>query len=79
MTVLFDFEINKLNLLKIVKLILQLVCTIDHKVNIGSREHVLSHYRILLRVSCCILGVAVTQEGTAENYKKDQHKVFNDH
>lgn len=31
--------------------------------------------RILLRVSCCILGVAVTQEGTAENYKKDQHKL----
>ncbi|XP_015758529.1 PREDICTED: ancient ubiquitous protein 1-like [Acropora digitifera] len=31
--------------------------------------------RILFRVSCYILGVAVTQEGVAEHYLKGQHKV----
>lgn len=33
------------------------------------------HCRILFRVSCYILGVAVTQEGVAEHYLKGQHKV----
>lgn len=32
--------------------------------------------RILFRVSCYVLGVAVTQEGVAEHYLKGQHKVI---